>query len=521
MRKVLLLGISIILLSLIFLSFKAGDITSQFTGDENFYFQSSQNMISSGDWLTPRYYGKPRFQKPILYYWLVAVSLKIFGIGWFGARFPSVLFASLTILFTFLIGKNLFERNGPALLSAFILATTFKFFKYARTTIPDMALLCFMTISLYIFLKIVKSPDKKNRFLWPLFFLSLALATLIKGPIGIIVPLLAIFAFILISKERVVIGKANLITGIFIFLSLVLPWFLVMLKIHGDAFTAHIWSREITHRIGYFSDTKNGVDVFLEYLKTLPFYIPILIVRFLPWSLLLPSGIARSLSAVKSGETRKEYALVLGWFLAVFFLFTLVGEKHSQYMLALTPPFALMIGANFVEGSFKKRILLPVAIILITAFSISLLVSNKGLRLNNAIMGSFAYKIISHDLDDNDSVAVGSHELIPQHLEAHLNRPVKKIGGKWYDPEYHDRVSRNLIESFYRTKAGTFCIINKDDFTKHVSADIKKRLKILHKGFMWRRKIRITKDQIALLFKEGIGAFLDSYKREYYLVTDK
>ena len=79
MTKQIITGIIIIALSILFFSFKAGDIGSQFTGDENFYFQGSKNMLESGDWLTPRYYGKPRFQKPFLYYWLVAVSFKIFG----------------------------------------------------------------------------------------------------------------------------------------------------------------------------------------------------------------------------------------------------------------------------------------------------------------------------------------------------------------------------------------------------------------------------------------------------------
>ena len=59
----------------------------EYRDDEIFYFQSTQEMLKSGDILSPTYFGEDRFQKPILYYWLVLLSYKLFGIGWFSARF--------------------------------------------------------------------------------------------------------------------------------------------------------------------------------------------------------------------------------------------------------------------------------------------------------------------------------------------------------------------------------------------------------------------------------------------------
>ena len=131
MLKQILIRVTLVIICILFFSFKAEEVTSQFTGDENFYFQSSKNMIESNDWITPRYYGKPRFQKPPLYYWLIALSMNTFGINWYGARFPSILLGALTVLLTYLVGLKLFKRRYPSLLSALILATTFKFFKYS------------------------------------------------------------------------------------------------------------------------------------------------------------------------------------------------------------------------------------------------------------------------------------------------------------------------------------------------------------------------------------------------------
>lgn len=519
MHKEIITRIAIIILCILFFSFKARDISSQFTGDENFYFQSSKNMLESGDWLTPRYYSKPRFQKPVLYYWLVALSFRIFGINWFAARFPSILLATFTVLLVYLIGRILFKDLHLSLLSAFILAATFKFFKYARFAIPDMALAFFITLSFYIFIKLL---DENRRPLWMVFFLSLSLATLIKGPIGIIIPILSIAVFTLLFKERIAIKKADVLLGVLLCVAISLPWFLAMFKIHGEDFISHLWSREIAHRVRYYSDTKQGMEVFIEYLGSLFFYIPILIIRFLPWSIFLPKGIFNSLSIAKSATSEgRVLRLLLSWFFTVFVFFTLIGEKHSQYMLLLSAPFALLVGVGFsqrLEFS-KKRLTIPIVLLFFTAFSFLFFLTNEDLRLNNAILGGFASKILAYGLEEDGRIGMGSHGLIPQHLEVYLDRPVEKVGGKWYDPSYHEHTNRIQLENFFKRKGRPFCIIRREDYLKYISSTLKKRLNIIHKDYLWKRKIEFTKDKFTLLFKGRIKSFIDSFKEEYYLVV--
>ncbi len=67
----------------------------------------------------------------------------------------------------------------------------------------------------------------------------------------------------------------------------------------------------------------------------------------------------------------------------------------------------------------------------------------------------------------------------------------------------------------------SFCIIAREDFFRYASPDLKRRLKVIHKDFLWNRKVEITKDKLNLLFSGKIGPFLDSFKNEYYLVTNK
>lgn len=519
MSKEIAIRAALVIVSILFFSFKAGDISSQFTGDENFYFQSSKCMLESGDWLTPRYYGKPRFQKPFLYYWLIAASFKIFGINWFAARFPSILFAALTVLLVYLMGRIVFKDLGASLLSAIILAATFKFFKYARFAIPDMTLLCFMALSFYIFLRLLK---ENRSVLWVGFFISLALATLVKGPIGVIIPLLSIAAVRLFSKKSIVAEKRGVILGILSYAVLVFPWFLIMFKVHGAEYMSHIWSREVTHRVLYFSDTKEGMPVVLDYLKALSFYIPIIFIRFLPFSIFLPRGIFNSISLARSGDSVEDrgHLVLLCWFSTVFFLFTLLGEKHSQYMLALSVPFALMVGGGFLRGfEFKrKRLVLPGVIVLVTASSFLLFLSNEDLRLNNAVLGGFATEIIEYGLDEDDRIAAGSHSIIPQQIEAYLDRPVEKAGGRWYDPSYHDRTYKAQLEYFFKRRGGAFCIIRRTDYEEYVSPARKGRLKIIYKDYLWKRKIDLREIGWP---SPNLNGIISNFKEEYYLVTNK
>ena len=72
--------------------------------DEPFYSQTCREMVQTGDWLTPKIFGKPQFEKPILYYWLVSASYKVFGENEFAGRVPSALPATLAVLAVYAFG---------------------------------------------------------------------------------------------------------------------------------------------------------------------------------------------------------------------------------------------------------------------------------------------------------------------------------------------------------------------------------------------------------------------------------
>ena len=100
-RHVLILGL------VCFLTFFAGLGRGAIgDSDEAFYAEAAREMVASGDWLTPYYNYELRFQKPILFYWLVSIAYKAAGVGEAAARFPSALSGLGLALLTYLAGRR-------------------------------------------------------------------------------------------------------------------------------------------------------------------------------------------------------------------------------------------------------------------------------------------------------------------------------------------------------------------------------------------------------------------------------
>ena len=79
--------------------------------DEAFYAEASREMVASGDWLTPYYNYELRFQKPILFYWLVSIAYKAAGVGEAAARFPAALAGFGLAIITYLVGRRWFDAG--------------------------------------------------------------------------------------------------------------------------------------------------------------------------------------------------------------------------------------------------------------------------------------------------------------------------------------------------------------------------------------------------------------------------
>ena len=342
------------------LSYKLGGVPPYHT-DENFYVESSRNMVESGDYLTPIYHDKKRFAKPILYYWLVSASYKIFGVNLVSARLTSAFFGSLTIGLLYLVSSRLFEGR-IALYSTLILPATFLHFQISRWATTDIVMSFFILLALYYFVRSYQSGFKGNFDIY-LFYLAMALGFMTKGPPAIIIPVMIAIIFLVVTKKRGALSQLRIGRGLMVVLLVNLPWFLAMYFLHGDEFKNHIIGAEIEGRLVH--DTPFSL-----------YYFGVLFRYHLPWSLFFLAAALNqfgfysySTSPVKGlsecfkqipqnvkGHFRmlfaKENESVLFcyiWILVCLILFTLVRTEHSRYMLPASAAVAILTAKFFAD----------------------------------------------------------------------------------------------------------------------------------------------------------------------------
>ncbi len=324
--------LALILLS--FFSFKLGNRPLA-TPDEGRYVEIPREMVVSGDWLTPRLNGVKYFEKPPLFYWCEAVAIKIFGAQqeW-AMRLIVVLFAAIGCLATYLVGQRYYgERVG--FLSAIILSTSILYFCLSRLIILDMAVSVLVTLGFYSFYTALQHPttSKYRRIWYYAFYACCALGVLTKGIMTLAILGPAIVLWAISTKHWQNLWPAYLPTGILLFLTIAAPWhILVSLK-----------NPEFAHK--YFI-----VEHFLRYTSTVHlryqpawFFIPILLVGFLPWTSLLPQSICNAYK--DNSNTLNRFLLIWsGW---VLLFFSLSNSKLIPYILPAFPPLSLLI-ANYV-----------------------------------------------------------------------------------------------------------------------------------------------------------------------------
>lgn len=170
-----------------------------FDPDEPVYAETAKEMIKFNDFLSPRIFGEFWYDKPPMYYWLVAAAFKLFGISEFTARVPSALLAVVCAGYIYRACSRLFDQT-VGLLSALVLATSIEFFYLGKAAVTDITLTFYLTVALISFLE--------KRFY--LFYIGAALATLTKGPIGILFPAASEKELTLIlPKSRFSCGKKS------------------------------------------------------------------------------------------------------------------------------------------------------------------------------------------------------------------------------------------------------------------------------------------------------------------------
>lgn len=315
-----------LILSIYFFIF--GNWLLSFTSlDEGRNMTAVYNMLTTGDYISPVYNCQPRFEKPPMLYWLIALSSSIFGLNEFSARLISGIAAIGIAYVTYLIAKNFFSEE-TAKKSFLVFFTLPHLWIESRAVVPEMINTFFMILSFFLFLR--------EKFI--LGWISLAFAFLSKGPVGVI---LVIGTYLIFKRDLKILN----LKAIMIFLILGSSWYILMIIQHGyDYFYRFFIYENVMRYTGHRLTHPAPIYYYLLLvIATTIFYIPIyprLIKGF-----------------------NKQWTNFLLWFILVIVFFSLAKNKLHHYILFAYPPMAILL-ANFASEKYLKYIVSICAILL-------------------------------------------------------------------------------------------------------------------------------------------------------------
>ncbi|MCW5557969.1 MAG: glycosyltransferase family 39 protein, partial [Verrucomicrobiae bacterium] len=168
--------------------------------DEGRNAEIAREMKERGEWLIPTYNGVTRLDKPAFYFKTVAFSLAAFGDNELAARIPSFLFGAAILM---LVWAWCRRETTPrvAALAVLVMATTPLFVSQARTVILDIALAWFVGLAIIAGYSAEQLTGQRRRGMYLLSWLATGMATLVKGPVGLVVPMLVLLLFHGVEKR--------------------------------------------------------------------------------------------------------------------------------------------------------------------------------------------------------------------------------------------------------------------------------------------------------------------------------
>jgi 4-amino-4-deoxy-L-arabinose transferase-like glycosyltransferase len=298
------------------------------------YAEIARVMFSRGEWIIPTVNGELYTDKPILFFWLVLGAAKLLGgVNEWAVRLPAALGGVGFILATYLLGRDFFNARIGAI-AAIVLATSFRVIWESRWAHIDMLFGFFFLMSIYFGARTILRRGGPNEIL--LAYVLMALATLAKGLIGVVLPALVFISFMVARRDWSMMAAAKLQFGLPLFALVAAPWFFMV-----DRATGGKWLNDfiyVHHFRRYIAGAGHRQPVYY-YCTTLPR-------DFLPWTIFsIPAFLGFREYRRYLTDPRVQFCIT--WFAAVFLFFTLSDTKRDLYLLPLMPVPAFLIAHYF------------------------------------------------------------------------------------------------------------------------------------------------------------------------------
>lgn len=320
------------------------------TGDSGLYAAISRQMVDSGDWFNLQLNGKPYDQKPHLFFWLAGAGIQLFGNTNFAFKLFPFLYGISGIYFTYRLGKTIYS-NEVGKVAALIVATSQISFLYFFDFHMDSILQTGVVLALWQLAEYLKFKKKIN---FVIGFVGVGLAMFSKGPVGAVIPFLAVLFYLLSERDFKQIFHAKWVLGIIIVLLIISPSLYHLHKNFG------------TEGIKFFFITNNFGRITGEYAGSNSdplFYLHTLLWAFLPWALLVVLGMFSEIESwIRKGNLNSWGYYLLGSTLVLLLVLSIAKGKAPNYFLIAVAPIAVVAGKSLEQLNLRtdnllKRIL--------------------------------------------------------------------------------------------------------------------------------------------------------------------
>ncbi|MBK5512182.1 MULTISPECIES: lipid IV(A) 4-amino-4-deoxy-L-arabinosyltransferase [unclassified Pseudomonas] len=298
--------------------------------DETRYAQISQDMLLSGNWVSPHFMGLRYFEKPVAGYWMIAIGQSLFGHNLFGVRFASALTTGLSVLLCYLIARRLWNDPRKSFACALLYMSFTVIAGQAGYANLDPQFTFWVNASLVALWFALDSKSRGQRLLgWAALGLACGMGFMTKGFLAWLLPVLIALPWMIWQKrwrELLVYGPVAVVVAIVISL----PWVLAVHSQEPDFWRFFFWHEHIQRFAG--EDAQHDAPWW--------YYLPLLVAFSLPWAVLLPTALKQA------WQSRRQASIgfLLLWMVMPLIFFSLSKGKLPAYILPCLLPLALLLG---------------------------------------------------------------------------------------------------------------------------------------------------------------------------------
>lgn len=370
LRKIGILPLVALIVVLVVLFGRLGELPFR-DPDEGRNSEVAREMHQSGAWLVPTYDGLTYLDKPAFFFKAVALSYSLFGESEAAARFPSAFFALLLLGMLYAFCRREYPGTPTASLAVMIAATSPLFLALARHVIFDMTLAFFVSAAIFC-AYLAESTSGRDRSRWYLLgAVSAGFATLVKGPVGFLIPLLVIAVYNQVEGRKGWARRGFSLWNILAFFAVVLPWF-IGLSLECPDFPYYGLVEESFHRFTTTSFQRSG-----------PFYYYglVLLGGLFAWSLLLPEAVARTWRNRTKLSSADRFFIT--WSIVVVLFFSISKSKLPAYILTATIALGTLTARLFVaalahrSGTAARLIFRGLLVLILFSLVVALLLSRE------------------------------------------------------------------------------------------------------------------------------------------------